>query len=144
MVDKQHTLEAITARLSGKAEDKIGLCKKCGFAGHLTFQCRNYIKVDAQHDVHLDVSSTSSEDSDYLQEDTGFRSRISPSERLKRRRHDSPRRKSRSGDDSDDDSDDERRRRERKAKRKSKKHKKEKKKKHKKEKKSKHSRRDRD
>jgi hypothetical protein len=62
MVDKQHTLEAITARLSGKSEDKIGICKKCGFAGHLTFQCRNYIKVDAEHDVHLDVSSTSSDE----------------------------------------------------------------------------------
>ena len=34
-------------------------------AGHLTFECRNFVKVDPQHQaVHLDVSSTSSEDSE--------------------------------------------------------------------------------
>lgn len=34
-------------------------------AGHLTFECRNFVKVDPQREaVHLDVSSTSSEDSD--------------------------------------------------------------------------------
>lgn len=30
-------------------------------AGHLTYQCRNFIKADPQKDVVLDVSSTSSE-----------------------------------------------------------------------------------
>ncbi|ELT98281.1 hypothetical protein CAPTEDRAFT_122553 [Capitella teleta] len=36
-------------------------CHKCGYAGHLTFQCRNFQKVDPSRDVVLDVSSTSSE-----------------------------------------------------------------------------------
>ncbi|KAF9794746.1 hypothetical protein SFRURICE_017436 [Spodoptera frugiperda] len=34
-------------------------CKKCGYAGHLTFQCRNFIKVDPNKEIVLDVSSTS-------------------------------------------------------------------------------------
>ena len=33
-------------------------------AGHLTFQCRNFLKVNPSQDVVLDVSSTSSESSD--------------------------------------------------------------------------------
>ncbi|KAF5279777.1 hypothetical protein FQR65_LT03308 [Abscondita terminalis] len=42
-------------------------CKKCGYAGHLTYQCRNFIKVDPNKEILLDVSSTSSEsDQDYL------------------------------------------------------------------------------
>lgn len=40
-------------------------CKKCGYPGHLTYQCRNFIKVDPKKDVVLDVSSTSSEESDH-------------------------------------------------------------------------------
>jgi hypothetical protein len=39
-------------------------CKKCGYAGHLTFQCRNFIKVDPNKDIVLDVSSTSSDSED--------------------------------------------------------------------------------
>lgn len=35
-------------------------CKKCGYVGHLTFQCRNFIKVDPNKEIVLDVSSTSS------------------------------------------------------------------------------------
>ncbi|CAL4190129.1 unnamed protein product [Meganyctiphanes norvegica] len=42
--------------------DVRAACKKCGYPGHLTFQCRNFIKVDPQKDVVLDVSSTSSEE----------------------------------------------------------------------------------
>jgi len=30
-------------------------------AGHLTFQCRNFLKMDPNKDVVLDVSSTSSD-----------------------------------------------------------------------------------
>lgn len=42
-------------------------CKKCGYSGHLTFQCRNFIKIDPNKDIVLDVSSTSSEsEEDYL------------------------------------------------------------------------------
>lgn len=39
-------------------------CKKCGYAGHLTFQCRNFIKVDPSKELVLDVSSTSSDSED--------------------------------------------------------------------------------
>ncbi|EEB18882.1 conserved hypothetical protein [Pediculus humanus corporis] len=39
-------------------------CKKCGYSGHLTYQCRNFIKVDPNKDIVLDVSSTSSESED--------------------------------------------------------------------------------
>ncbi|XP_022832798.1 protein SREK1IP1-like [Spodoptera litura] len=35
-------------------------CKKCGYVGHLTFQCRNFLKVDPNKEIVLDVSSTSS------------------------------------------------------------------------------------
>lgn len=42
-------------------------CKKCGYAGHLTYQCRNFLKVDPNKEIVLDVSSTSSDsDIDYL------------------------------------------------------------------------------
>lgn len=42
-------------------------CKKCGYAGHLTYQCRNFIKVDPDKEIVLDVSTTSSDsDNDYL------------------------------------------------------------------------------
>uniref|UniRef100_A0A915IQW1 Dimethylglycine dehydrogenase n=1 Tax=Romanomermis culicivorax TaxID=13658 RepID=A0A915IQW1_ROMCU len=41
-----------------------GACKKCGYVGHLTFQCRNFIKLEPRQNVLLDVSSTSSESSD--------------------------------------------------------------------------------
>ena len=33
----------------------------CCVAGHLTYECRNFIKLDKQN-IHLDVSSTSSEE----------------------------------------------------------------------------------
>ena len=33
-------------------------------AGHMTFQCRNFVKADPNKDVVLDVSSTSSDSSD--------------------------------------------------------------------------------
>lgn len=39
-------------------------CKKCGYSGHLTFQCRNFVRVDPKKDVVVDVSSTSSEEED--------------------------------------------------------------------------------
>ncbi|KAI6058123.1 Rna-directed dna polymerase from mobile element jockey-like [Aix galericulata] len=49
--------------LSGGNKDNIRAgCKKCGYPGHLTFECRNFLRVDPQRDIVLDVSSTSSED----------------------------------------------------------------------------------
>ena len=49
---------------TGKAEPGRSACKKCGYVGHLTFQCRNFAKVDQNREVVLDVSSTSSESED--------------------------------------------------------------------------------
>ena len=43
--------------------------------GHLTFQCRNFVKVDPNRDIILDVSSTSSDTDD----DTEF---VSPLNKL--------------------------------------------------------------
>lgn len=42
----------------GKPEARTG-CKKCGYSGHLTFQCRNFVQLDPVKDVVLNVSSTS-------------------------------------------------------------------------------------
>ncbi|XP_018424833.1 PREDICTED: protein SREK1IP1, partial [Nanorana parkeri] len=51
--------------LPGVNKDNIRAgCKKCGYPGHLTFECRNFLRVDPQRDIVLDVSSTSSGDSD--------------------------------------------------------------------------------
>jgi len=60
-------------------------CKKCGYSGHLTYQCRNFIKVDPNKDILLDVSSTSSdsEEQDYLTPLTELREK-ELSEKLKK------------------------------------------------------------
>ncbi|VDK52821.1 unnamed protein product [Anisakis simplex] len=53
--------------LSGVTRMRVpvsGACRKCGYAGHLAFQCRNLIQPKNCADTFLDVSSTSSE-SDY-------------------------------------------------------------------------------
>ncbi|XP_059581127.1 protein SREK1IP1 isoform X3 [Alligator mississippiensis] len=51
--------------LPGGNKDNIRAgCKKCGYPGHLTFECRNFLRVDPKRDIVLDVSSTSSEDSE--------------------------------------------------------------------------------
>ncbi|XP_073828276.1 uncharacterized protein [Musca autumnalis] len=42
-------------------ESARAACKKCGYAGHLTFQCRNFLKVDPNKEILLDVESTSSD-----------------------------------------------------------------------------------
>ena len=49
---------------TGKAEPGRSACKKCGYVGHLTFQCRNFFSIDKNREVVLDVSSTSSESED--------------------------------------------------------------------------------
>uniref|UniRef100_A0AAZ3P3D7 Protein SREK1IP1 n=1 Tax=Oncorhynchus tshawytscha TaxID=74940 RepID=A0AAZ3P3D7_ONCTS len=48
---------------SGPNKDIRAGCKKCGYPGHLTFECRNFVRVDPRKDIVLDVSSTSSEES---------------------------------------------------------------------------------
>uniref|UniRef100_A0A0A9X120 Protein SREK1IP1 n=1 Tax=Lygus hesperus TaxID=30085 RepID=A0A0A9X120_LYGHE len=55
----------ILARLVPQGKETVRpACRKCGYAGHLTYQCRNFIKIDPNKDVVLDVSSTSSESDD--------------------------------------------------------------------------------
>ena len=59
--------EAIIARLTNQNKSFRAGCKKCGYPGHLTFECRNFIRVDSSKDVVLDISSTSSEEDDVLE-----------------------------------------------------------------------------
>lgn len=39
----------------------IGSCSKCGYPGHLAYQCRNTIPLSFNEQVRLVISSTSSE-----------------------------------------------------------------------------------
>ncbi|GAB1608320.1 hypothetical protein Ahia01_001116200 [Argonauta hians] len=65
----QSDIQGLISKLTNQVnEGNRAACKKCGYAGHLTFQCRNFIKADPRKDVLLDVSSTSSESSDDVQE----------------------------------------------------------------------------
>ena len=49
-----------------RPSDSRPSCKKCGYPGHLTFECRNFLRLDPEKEVLLDISSTSSEsDADY-------------------------------------------------------------------------------
>merc|ERR1712083_857351 len=113
------------------SEVKAG-CKKCGYPGHLTFQCRNFIQLDPVKDVVLDVSSTSSDSEDeYSTPLTSLRAaelKAKKKKKAKKRRH-------RSGSSSED-SDSEARKKKKRKKEKKKRKKKEKKKKKKKKKKS--------
>uniref|UniRef100_A0A0N5AR93 Protein SREK1IP1 n=1 Tax=Syphacia muris TaxID=451379 RepID=A0A0N5AR93_9BILA len=38
-----------------------GACRKCGYVGHLAYQCRNFLQPKGASSIVLDVSSTSSE-----------------------------------------------------------------------------------
>ncbi|KAI1289542.1 Protein SREK1IP1 [Halotydeus destructor] len=62
----EHSLKDIVATLSHQTADNIRpSCVKCGYPGHFTYQCRNFIKTSSNHGMLLDVSSTSSDpDSD--------------------------------------------------------------------------------
>merc|ERR1712224_1050897 len=42
---KELGLKTLTQRLQGEETAVAGACRKCGFAGHLAFQCRNTIKA---------------------------------------------------------------------------------------------------
>nr|CDS24848.1 hypothetical protein EgrG_000314900 [Echinococcus granulosus] len=50
-------------------------CKKCEFSGHLTFQCRNYLRSGETNNVDPDIESTSldSDDDEMLNEAIGKR-----------------------------------------------------------------------
>ncbi|XP_062559043.1 protein SREK1IP1 [Armigeres subalbatus] len=41
-------------------------CKKCGYAGHLTYQCRNYLKIDETHQIIVPEEKRSSSESPEL------------------------------------------------------------------------------
>ncbi|XP_046400997.1 protein SREK1IP1-like [Ischnura elegans] len=90
-------------------------CKKCGYAGHLTYQCRNFIKVDPNKDIVLDVSSTSTDSAEeYLTPLTDLREKelkkkVKKQKKKKKSKEKSKSRdrsRSRSKDSSDSDSDD--------------------------------------
>ncbi|XP_055952728.1 protein SREK1IP1-like [Argiope bruennichi] len=57
-----HSLKDLMARLTNQTVDNIRpACKKCGYPGHFTYQCRNFLKINPDKDIVLDISSTSSE-----------------------------------------------------------------------------------
>ncbi|KAK8770692.1 hypothetical protein V5799_012844 [Amblyomma americanum] len=59
----ESTLREVMARLTNQPSDTVRpACKKCGYPGHFTYQCRNFLKANPNKDIVLDVSSTSSED----------------------------------------------------------------------------------
>lgn len=103
-------------------------CKKCGYAGHLTYQCRNFVKVDPNKEIVLDVSSTSSEsDGDFITPLTELREK-ELKEKLKEKKHKSKKAKKRkhssksaSEEESDSESDKKSKKKKKKSKKKSKK-----------------------
>ncbi|XP_050316147.1 protein SREK1IP1-like [Anthonomus grandis grandis] len=108
-------------------------CKKCGYAGHLTYQCRNFLKVDPDKEIVLDVSSTSSEtDNEYLTPLTALRKEELKEKlkKVKKKKHKkkSKKHKKKSEADSEDEDNGKERNRDRKSREK---HKKSKHKKHK-------------
>ncbi|XP_012059242.1 PREDICTED: protein SREK1IP1-like [Atta cephalotes] len=67
----------VLSRLIPQSKEQVRpACKKCGYAGHLTYQCRNFIKIDPNKEIVLDVSSTSSDsDENYVTPLTELRER---------------------------------------------------------------------
>ncbi|KAK3611961.1 hypothetical protein CHS0354_011619 [Potamilus streckersoni] len=65
LIKMQSDVHGLISKFTNKTNDGLKpACKKCGYAGHLTYQCRNFIKADPNKDIVLDVSSTSSETSE--------------------------------------------------------------------------------
>ena len=56
-------------------------CNCSLLGGHLTFECRNFLRQNSSQEVHLDISSTSSEDEE---EEGGGGGREAGSDRMKR------------------------------------------------------------
>ncbi|BET00435.1 7 transmembrane receptor (rhodopsin family) [Nesidiocoris tenuis] len=107
----------ILARLVPQGKESVRpACRKCGYSGHLTYQCRNFIKIDPNKDIVLDVSSTSSEsDDDYVTPLRALREQ-ELLEKVKEKKVKKPKKKKKkkkessdSESDSDSDSADERR-----------------------------------
>ncbi|XP_022254364.1 protein SREK1IP1-like [Limulus polyphemus] len=58
----ENSLKDLMARLTNQTSDHVRpACQKCGYPGHFTYQCRNFVKVNPNKDIVLDISSTSSE-----------------------------------------------------------------------------------
>lgn len=58
-----HCWTGIGSEIPNQSSDTVRpACKKCGYPGHFTYQCRNFLKVNPNKDIVLDVSSTSSEE----------------------------------------------------------------------------------
>ena len=67
--------QGLPSYASASSKTKAG-CKKCGYPGHLTFECRNFVQLDPVKSVVLDVSSTSSDsDDEYLTPLTSLRTK---------------------------------------------------------------------
>ena len=63
---QQQYVKGLLNRLTQKPKSVRGACKKCGFSGHLTFQCMNFISVApvASKDEPVSIASiVSSEES---------------------------------------------------------------------------------
>ncbi|GLH06781.1 hypothetical protein R5R35_010112 [Gryllus longicercus] len=108
----------ILARLIPQGKETVRpACKKCGYAGHLTFQCRNFIKVDPNKEIVLDVSSTSSDsETEYVTPLTALRDKElkkkmkkikKKGKKKKKKEKKKSRHRSRSRSNSDSDSDSE-------------------------------------
>ncbi|XP_011154035.2 protein SREK1IP1 [Harpegnathos saltator] len=76
-IPASHMNPEFLARLIPQNKEHVRpACKKCGYAGHLTYQCRNFIKIDPNKEIVLDVSSTSSDsDENYVTPLTELRER---------------------------------------------------------------------
>ncbi|CAI7990670.1 Protein SREK1IP1 [Geodia barretti] len=61
-------VQGLLNRLTYVKEQSRGACSKCGYSGHLTFECRNFLRQNPSQEVHLDVSSTSSEEEEEKEE----------------------------------------------------------------------------
>lgn len=100
-------LASVSRPASSQSNTKSG-CKKCGYAGHLTFQCRNFIQLDPVKSVVLDVSSTSSDsDDEYLTPLTSLRAKELEKKRKDKKKKEKKSKKKRkrrhsSGSDSDE------------------------------------------
>ncbi|EEZ99664.1 protein SREK1IP1 [Tribolium castaneum] len=121
-------MNAYGSHLLPPAKESVrAACKKCGYAGHLTYQCRNFIKVDPNKEIVLDVSSTSSEtDQEYLTPLTELREKelvekLKKKHKKKKKKSKVKKRRHSSESDSDSDSDEKRKKKKHKKKAKKKK-----------------------
>jgi len=58
-------IDETNASVGNTNRNTLAGCRKCGYPGHLTYECRNGVKTgENNYSMVLDVSSTSSEDED--------------------------------------------------------------------------------